>query len=438
MAALLQAVMVDFGDRHHNLREYFGFRYESVRHLLPTDGPLSEERRLLIGAYFSQEYSIEAAALFNPSMVPDPDQRGVPPGALRFILSLRATGEGHISSIVFRQGTVGRGGTVALDSPTRFVHTPVEIRHSLNKDLFLRKLDGLGVMDAAAEGIVGALPDTFSVDQLTRQIERSRPAPRNRTTEYDRVLRRLLSVAGTSYEAIFDAARPLCERVLFPISPLESHGMEDARFVRFVDDNGVLTYYGTYTAYDGRAVIPQLIATTDFASFRVSTLDGPEVQNKGMALFPRKIQGQFAMISRQDAENLFLMFSDDIHFWHARRPLMKPTNAWEFVQIGNCGSPIETAEGWLVISHGVGPMRRYALGAFLLDLEDPSRVIGRLTEPFLVPNEEEREGYVPNVVYACGGIVHAGQLVLPYAMSDRACSFATVGVDELVGAMQPA
>ncbi len=432
----LGEVLLDFEKRHQGLTDYFRDRFEAVRHLLPTDAPLSSGRQQLIGAYFSQEYSVEAAALFNPSIVPHPDQADAPDGCLRFVLSLRATGEGHISSITFRSGLVDAAGTVRIDPPTRFVTPPIEIRHSIDKALFTRKLEALGIVHSAADAIVGVLPDSFSVDQLSQEITNLRRHPRHRTTEYERILSRILALAQANYEVTYSPECPLSERVLFPTAPLESNGMEDARFVRFVDDDGEAGYVATYTAYDGRAIIPQLIQTADFLTFRVSTLNGPEVQNKGMALFPRKIRGQFAMLSRQDAENLCIMFSEDVHFWYARQPLLKPTYPWEFVQIGNCGSPIETAEGWLVLSHGVGPMRKYSLGAFLLDLDDPARVIARLTEPLLTPNAAEREGYVPNVLYTCGALVHNDRLILPYAMSDIACSFATVGMDELLGAMR--
>jgi predicted GH43/DUF377 family glycosyl hydrolase len=436
VSALLQTILRDFAERHRDLLAFLRSRFHGVRHLLPTDAPLSSERQLLIGAYFTQEYSLEAAALFNPSIVAHPDQSALAAGHLRFVLSLRATGEGHISSIAFRTGTIAADGAIQMEPPTRFVSAPGEIRHALDKGLFVRKLEELGIVHTAADAIVGVLPDSFSVDQLAREIENLRRHPRHRARDYERVLARILSLAQANYEAIFTPEQPLCERALFPTAPLESHGMEDARFVRFVGDDGQATYFATYTAYNGRDIAPQLIQTDDFLTFRIGTLSGPDVQNKGMALFPRKIRGQYVMLSRQDAENLYLMYSEDVHIWYARTALLKPTYPWEFVQIGNCGSPIETGAGWLVLSHGVGPMRQYSLGAFLLDLDDPSRVIARLDRPLLAPNEREREGYVPNVLYTCGALVHNGRLILPYAMSDSACSFATVPLDELIGAMR--
>jgi len=438
-SAMLAQVLAEFKTRHQRLLAYFLVRFEFVRHLLPTDQPLSEERKLLIGAYFTHEYSLEAAALFNPSIVPHPDQEGLPAGSLRFILSLRATGEGHISSITFRTGVIDGGGKILVDTPSRFVTTPDHIPPvSYDKAIFWRQLQELGIADNIAETIVKTLGEGFTVDELSQEIQYLRRYAQHRNSEFDRTASRLLNLAKSNYEVVYSSEQPLTERVIFPTAPNESNGIEDARFVRFVDDDGTVTYIATYTAYDGRVTIPQLLETGDFQRFRVCTLNGPEVQNKGMALFPRRINGQYVMLSRQDAENLYLMYSNDLHFWHTKVPLLKPTYSWEFLQIGNCGSPIETEAGWLVISHGVGPMRKYSIGAFLLDLEDPAKVIGRLAHPLLSPDASEREGYVPNVVYSCGSLVHAGLLILPYAMSDSASSFATVPVTELLAAMEKA
>jgi predicted GH43/DUF377 family glycosyl hydrolase len=434
---MLAQVLAEFKTRHLRLYDYFMVRFEFVRHLLPTDQPLSDQRKLLIGAYFTHEYSLEAAALFNPSIVPHPDQSGVAEGALRFILSLRATGEGHISSITFRTGTIDAAGKIAVDVPSRYVTAPDHIPPgAYDKGIFWRQLQELGVADNIAETILKTLGESFTVDELSQEIQYLRRYAQHRNSEFDRTASRLLNLAKSNYEVIYSADQPLTERVIFPTAPNESNGIEDARFVRFTDDNGTVTYVATYTAYDGRVTIPQLLETDDFLRFRICTLNGPEVQNKGMALFPRKIRGQYVMLSRQDAENLYLMYSDDLHFWHTKVPLMKPTFSWEFLQIGNCGSPIETEAGWLVISHGVGPMRKYSIGAFLLDLDDPSRVIGRLAHPLLSPDESEREGYVPNVVYSCGSLIHAGLLILPYAMSDSASSFATVPLSVLLSGMK--
>lgn len=435
---MLAQVLAEFKSRHQRLLDYFLVRFEAVSSLLPTNQPLSNERKLLIGAYFTHEYSLEAAALFNPSIVPHPDQSGLDEGSLRFILSLRATGEGHISSITFRTGTINAHGDIRLDTPSRFVTTPDHIPPaSYNKSIFWNQLQELGLVDAIAEIILKKLHDSFTVDELSQEIQYLRRYAQHRNTEFDRTASRLINLAKSNYEVIYLPEQPLTERVIFPTAPNESNGIEDARFVRFIDEDGAATYIATYTAYNGRVTIPQLLETTDFLRFRICTLNGPEVQNKGMALFPRRIRGQYVMLSRQDAENLYLMYSEDLHFWHTKVPLLKPTYSWEFLQIGNCGSPIETDAGWLVLSHGVGPMRKYSIGAFLLDRDDPSRVIGRLARPLLSPDELEREGYVPNVVYSCGSLVHAGLLILPYAMSDTASSFATVPLADLLDAMEP-
>ena len=440
VAQKLAQVLHEFGTRHQRVNDYFLKRFESIRPLLPSDRPLSEERRLLLGAYFTHEYSLEAAALFNPSIVPHPDQTGLAEGSVRFILSLRATGEGHISSITFRTGTIDSRGSIQVDVPSRFVTAPDHVLNtSYEKALFLRKLQELELAGEIDELILRALPESFTIEQLKEQISilgRGRD-PRHRLEDFKRKTTRMLHLAEANYEVFYTADQPLTERVIFPVAPNESNGIEDARFVRFIEEDGTASYVATYTAYDGRVTIPQILETDDFLRFRVSTLNGPEVQNKGMALFPRRIDGCYAMISRQDGENLYLMYSEDLHFWYTKKPLLKPTYPWEFLQIGNCGSPIETEAGWLVISHGVGPMRKYSIGAFLLDLKDPSRVLARLREPFLSPDEQEREGYVPNVVYSCGAMVHAGLLILPYAMSDSVTSFATVPLAELLAAMEP-
>jgi predicted GH43/DUF377 family glycosyl hydrolase len=333
---------------------------------------------------------------------------------------------------------VDAAGQVTVDTPSRFVTAPDHIPPvSYNKVIFWRKVHELGLADAVAERICRDLDEHFTVDEMQEEINYLRHHAAHRTVEFELVADRMLNLAKSNYEFFYTPDQPLTERVIFPTSPNESNGIEDARFVKFTEDNGRATYIATYTAYDGRVTIPQLLETSDFLHFKISTLNGREVQGKGMALFPRQINGKYAMISRQDGENMFLMYSEDLHFWHTRQPLMKPTYPWEFVQIGNCGSPIETKEGWLVLSHGVGPMRKYSIGAFLLDLDDPSIVLGRLPTPLLSPNEAEREGYVPNVVYSCGALVHNGILIMPYAMSDSASSFATIPLADVISAMRP-
>jgi predicted GH43/DUF377 family glycosyl hydrolase len=433
--AMVDDVMREFYNRHHKTRYFFLNRFDQVHRYLLTDQPLSENRRMLIGSYFTQEYALESAALFNPSMVWHPDQSGLEPGSRRFLVSLRATGEGHISSITFRSGTLDAECRIRMDEPTRFVTAPELVPNTLyDKKLFHRKLAELGIDGPSTEQILGTLPDQFTLDELQAATRRALHQSRPRHHELEPVIQGMLTLARSNYEISYSPEQHVSERIIFPSSPTEANGIEDARFVQFVDE-GTVRYYATYTAFDGKVILPQILETHDFLRFQISTLNGPEVRNKGFALFPRKVRGLYAMLSRQDNENIYLMYSDMLHFWYTKELIAKPTYAWEYVQLGNCGSPIETEEGWLVLTHGVGPMRKYALGAFLLDLDDPSRVIGRLDVPLLQPDANEREGYVPNVVYSCGGLVHNRQLIIPYAMSDYASTFATVSLDEVLEAM---
>lgn len=431
----LAQVMAEFGVRHQKLNQFFVRRFEQVSRYTLTDQPVSQERQMLIGAYFTQEYALEAAALFNPSMVWHPDQSDLPEGSRRFILSLRATGEGHISSITFRSGVIDHYNHITINPPTRFVTTPELVPNpSYDKQLFEKKLYELGLSSSFTDEVTGRLGEAFTLAELEAALHyvlrQGRPTSNNQS-----IANGIFSLAQSNYEVTYTPEQRLSERIIFPHTPAEVNGIEDARFVQFQHDDGRVIYYALYTAYDGQVILPQLLETADFLHFKISTLNGPAVQNKGMALFPRKVNGLYAMLSRQDNENLFLMFSDMLHFWYTKQVLLKPTFPWEFVQIGNCGSPIETEAGWLVLSHGVGPMRKYAIGAFLLDLHDPTRVIGRLKEPLLSPDENEREGYVPNVVYSCGGQIHGRELIIPYAMSDYASSFAVVNLDELLSEM---
>ncbi len=435
--ALLAEVQSEFGERHLKIREFLKRRFEQVRHALRNHRKLSEERALLLGAYFTHEYSLEAAALFNPSIVPHPDQSDLAPGSLRFILSLRATGEGHISSITFRTGFLSPNGHITINTPTRFCLEPSQAPNaSYEKRLFERKLQELGLTGDLSRQALNGLGDSFTLEELRASVGLAVKQLRVRNQESGAAARKILMLAQSNYEVQFAPDSRLSERVLFPVTPSQSNGIEDARFVLFQNDDGTRTYYATYTAYDGKLILPQFIETPDFLHFKFITLNGPAVQNKGMALFPRKIKGQYAMISRQDYENIYVMFSDHPHFWHATQLLLKPKFPWEFIQLGNCGSPIETEAGWLVLSHGVGAMRKYCIGAFLLDRNDPTKVIGRLREPLIKPNENEREGYVPNVVYSCGSLVHDRRLVIPYAMSDYATTFATLSLDDVLAAME--
>lgn len=437
--ALLDGVMAEFHGRHQRLQNFFLSRFESLREHLLTDRPLSDNRKLLLGSYFTQEYAMESAALFNPSIIWHPDQQGVAKGSKRFILTLRATGEGHISSLCFRSGTVDAAGTIAIDKPTGFVTAPNVIPSTqYEKPLFLRKLVELGIANGFVELVFGALDDQFTLAELDTSVKFVLRQNRARQQEWTSLSRAVLALAKSNYEIECDEQSDVSERIIFPYAPTETNGIEDARFVEFTEDDGTRRYYATYTAFDGSVTFPQLVETDDFLRFRISTLNGPEVKNKGMALFPRKVGGQYAMVSRQDGENMYLMFSDMLHFWYTKQILLKPTYPWEFVQLGNCGSPIETEAGWLVLTHGVGPMRKYAIGAILLDRDDPGRVLGRLAQPLLAPDENERAGYVPNVVYSCGAVVHGGRLIIPYAMSDYASTFATVPVDDVLNAMTKA
>ncbi len=434
---LLAEVLGEFGDRHEHLEEFLHERYRQMRHFLPADANPSPDRQLLLASYFTHEYSLEAAALFNPSIVPHPKQADLPPGALRFILSLRATGEGHISSITFRTGVVSAQHRVTLAPPAPFVTEPERVWNATyEQPLFRRKLAEMGVGCDFCWRVLDQLPEHFTMAELQQVLETVRAQVGPADPAAARTARGLVLLAESNYEVAFTPSPQVSQRAIFPHTPSQRNGIEDARFVRFQDDDGAAVYYATYTAYDGRIVLPQLLKTPDFEHFTFSTLNGPAVRNKGMALFPRRINGLYAMLSRQDDESLFLMYSEHPHFWYEPKVLLSPREPWELVKLGNCGSPIETEAGWLVLSHGVGPMRKYCLGAFLLDLDDPGQVIGRLRTPLLSPNELEREGYVPNVVYTCGALVHRGVLILPYAMSDSATSFATVPLADLLAAME--
>ncbi len=374
IASQLADVLDNFLGRHRNLLERFEARADEMEEAFATHGVFSKIQRQLIGAYFLSEYSFEASALFNPSIVSHPDQSDAPKGGLRFILSLRAIGEGHVSSLTFRAGTITADGSLTIDPTARLASIP-------------------------------------------------------------RICNRGSGSDGDHVELIFKPEEDLSERVIFPVTESQSNGIEDARFVKFGDDDRT-TYYATFTAYSGRAIRSELIETRDFMSFRLRPLTGAAARNKGMALFPRKIGGKYAMIARQDNENLYLIYSDDLYRWDGGQAILKPEFPWEFVQIGNCGSPIELDEGWLLLTHGVGPVRKYSIGAALLDKNEPSRVLARSREPLLRPEPSEREGYVPNVVYTCGAMRHNDQIILPYAVSDTFSNFATIKISALMQAMK--
>lgn len=435
---LLAQIMLDFSDRHRDIRRVFESHLNEVKDYVPRDTVLSETKRSLIGAYFTMEYSIESAALFNPSIVPHPDQSHLDKGSLRFIMSLRATGEGHVSSIVFRSGVLDSHNTFLLNPTSDYVETPnLQLNPVYDRHLFGLKLNEMVAGNEVTGHILNQLPENFSYYGLKNKIEALRTNPVFPVPRQNETFEIMYWLANSNYEINFQPDHRISERVIFPVSENESKGIEDARFVQFFDDNGEVTYYATSTAYNGWKILPQLIETKDFIKFNVLTLNGKAAQNKGMALFPHKIDGRYVMLSRQDGENNHIMFSDNIHFWQESKIIQEPTRSWEFIQIGNCGSPLETDEGWIVLTHGVGPMRQYSIGAMLLDLENPAKIIARLEEPLLEPHEEEREGYVPNVLYTCGAIIHNNELVIPYAMSDIMSGIATVGVSELINCMRP-
>lgn len=433
---LLEQIMLDFSERHRDIKHIFERSLNEVKDHVPRDAVLSETKRALIGAYFTMEYSVESAALFNPSIVLHPDQSRLDKGSLRFIMSLRAIGEGHVSSIVFRSGVIDRDNTFIFDPLSNYVERPnIRLNPVYDRHLFQLKLNEIRACNEVTAHIFDRLPEYFTYDELKEKIGVLSANPIFFESRQNQTFEIIYWLANSNYEMSFQSDHQISERVIFPVSKNESSGIEDARFVQFFDDNGEVTYYATYTAYSGFTVLPQLIETKDFIKFKVMTLNGKAVKDKGMALFPRKIDGSYVMLSRQDGENNHIMFSDNIHFWQESKILQEPTRPWEFTQIGNCGSPLETDKGWIVLTHGVGPVRQYCIGAMLLDLENPARVIARLEEPLLTPLEEEREGYVPNVVYTCGAIFHNSDLIIPYGMSDIACGIASLRVSELIDCM---
>ncbi len=437
----LNQALRDFSSRHRNISKVFQRHFERVSEIMNgRNGDLkqiSEHKQLLIGAYFTSEYSIESAAFFNPSMVEDPDQTGLMEGQKRVIISFRATGEGHISSIVFRGGVLDSEDNLTLTPTGRLIDEAAAIKNYIyRKADFCSKLHEMHAEDEMVKYTMDKLRDEFDYNELYRAIEETKREKQPNNAQ-QKVLQTISWLGDSHYEISFSLDTGISDRVIFPIAAAESNGIEDARFVKFTDDDGRVRYYATYTAYNGHSIMPKLVETKDFYSFRIMPIHGENAQNKGMALFPRKIKGKYVMLGRIDGVNNYIMFSDDINRWHEAEILQGPKFPWEFIQVGNCGSPIETEYGWLVITHGVGPMRKYVLGAMLLDLDDPRIVIGQLNEPLLSPNEEEREGYVPNVVYSCGSILHNDQLVIPYAMSDTASTYATVPIKELLTNLLP-
>ncbi|MVN91590.1 glycoside hydrolase family 130 protein [Mucilaginibacter aquatilis] len=436
---LISPLLQEYSSRHRNITRVLNRHCAKLKNLFIELGidfdSLSVYRKLLIGSYFTHEYSIESAAFFNPSIIDDPDQSDLEEGERRVIMSFRAVGEGHISSITFRRALFDKHNNITVLPAGNYIDEAEIVRNAVyNKKLFFEKAITTQINIDVLKELESKLDHHFEYSNLRRLILDSQKLQGDdmRRLEYDKVL----WLADSYYEIVFSLDTDISDRVIFPISEYERKGIEDARFVKFYNEDGSSSYYATYTAYDGSLIMPKLLQTNDFLNFRIMPLYGAGSQNKNLALFPRKINGKYAMLSRIDGCNNYIMYSDKINIWENPQLLQKPKFAWEFVQIGNCGSPIETEDGWLIISHGVGPMRKYVLGASLLKLDDPSVEIGRLKEPLLLPNSEEREGYVPNVIYSCGSIVHNNKLILPYGLSDYSSSFAEVDLKTLLNRLK--
>lgn len=429
---LLDRLVSKFIKRHKNIWKIFDYNFNLIKMHVPQNKQISDNRRYVIGAHFTCEYSIQTAGFFNPSIVMHPDQSNLPEGALRFILSFRSVGEGHISSIEFRSGIVDKDSNFTLDNVSHYAERGCVVDNPLyDKTIFFCKLFYIKNQNYIIfKQIYDLLPDKFFLSDLIEVLQILIDPAHKHIAEI------ILNLAKSNYQLQFKPDDDLSEKVIFPVSSNESNGIEDARFVKFTDDDGTVTYYATYTAYDGHNILPQLIETKDFINFKVNTLCGDFSKNKGMALFPRKINGKYMMISRIDGESLYLMSSENIYFWQNAEPLKIPETGWEFVQIGNCGSPVETEKGWILLTHGVGAMREYSIGVILLDIDNPSRIIGNMIEPLITCNQDEREGYVPNVVYSCGSMVHNDNLIVPYAMSDVCSGIATVSLSNLFNNMQ--
>lgn len=438
----LSQVLRGYSRRHRNISLIFETHFKKLYPLFDALGINPEEvdqtRQALIGSYFTMEYSIESAAFFNPSITEDPDQSELATGERRVIFSFRATGEGHISSIVFRSAVLDKDSELILEPVGLMLAEANRIkRFNYNKNDFMMCLDEMHSFKNKISPIfvLEKLGDTFTYGQLKRAVEETRKT-RKLSKKKEIIIEQMMWLAKSHYELEFSIDSALSERVIFPTADCERNGIEDARFVKFTDDNGEVTYYATYTAYDGRSILPRLLETKDFYSFKGLPIHGELAKNKGMALFPRKIKGKYAMLCRIDGYNNYISYSDDLNTWNEAKLIQQPKYPWEMIQVGNCGSPVETEDGWLVITHAVGPMREYVLGASLYELDNPEKEIGRLKTPLLAPNAEEREGYVPNVVYSCGSILHNGNLIIPYAMSDCASTYASVNLAELLNELK--
>ncbi|NNF23098.1 MAG: glycosidase [Saprospiraceae bacterium] len=427
--ATYDTLLSEFNHRHKYLEATCLKYYQKIKNLVSQNIQLSKERKLLLGAHFAKEYSIQSAALFNPSIIPHPNQENLKEGEKKFIISLRSVGEGHISSIEFREGVISTDGLIQLDEITPF--TTCSEKDPLKEYDKKEIKNKIAILDKFDTNIIGQLPDIFTLQDY---LAADKSKLFNSFDDYSQQV--LFEFIDTNYDVTADADAPLCERVIFPNAIGESKGMEDVRFVEFTHETGQKEFIGTYTAYDGHKITPQLIITTDFINFQIRTMFGKAVSDKGFALFPEKINGMFVMTARQGGENITIMESRDLFNWNEYEVIMTPEFNWGLVQQGNCGSPLKTEKGWLLITHAVGPLRKYVISAILLDLNNPRKVIAKLPEPLISPSEEEREGYVPNVVYSCGAMIHNDFLIIPYAMSDSASSFATISVSEILNKME--
>jgi predicted GH43/DUF377 family glycosyl hydrolase len=435
----LEQTLREFANRHRNISRVFLRHCENIRGIIESMdinfNSISEEQKMLIGSYCTMEFSLESAAFFNPSMIEDFDQLYLRKGETRVIISFRATGEGHISSLVFRRGILDADNNLRLSRIGDSIDKAEIYRKQLyDKPQFINRLKEMRIDEQYTKGIMDSLPDRFEYYVLKNTISDLMKDP-DLSAGQRSALEEITWLIESFYDIQFHKDSDLTERVIFPISESESNGIEDARFVRFEEEDGSTRVYATYTAYNGHTILPKLISTKDFYTFRIMPLRGSGAQGKNLALFPKKINGKYAMLSRVDGVNNYLMYSERPAVWDNPQLIQEPKFTWEFTQIGNCGSPLWTENGWLVITHGVGPMRRYSIGASLFDLDDPSKEIGRLEEPLLMPLEEERNGYVPNVVYSCGSMIHNGFLILPYAVSDYSSTYAVVDMEELFFAL---
>ncbi|CAN5595754.1 glycoside hydrolase family 130 protein [soil metagenome] len=432
ISKIMEWVESAYQHRHRALPAALLEHYEIGSKLINWHPDWSGERRLLAGAYLTMEYSIESAALFNPSVCLHPNQSGVPAGAVRFIMSLRATGEGHVSSIVFRTGIITPDDSVTLEAlPSRLHRSQMSPDRRYLKPTFTKKLHEMGIVGTFVDRVMSQLGDRFTLQELTTLAQVIDIGSEN-PMRAESFLRTIIWLAESNYHIELAPDARLDELVIFPMSSEDSHGMEDLRMTRFVDDDQTVSYYGTYTAYNGVRTLPMLLETSDFRRIEFHSLNGATALNKGMALFPRRINGLYTMCSRIDGESLYIAQSQSVYFWETAKLLIAPKHPWELMQIGNCGAPMETPRGWLLLTHGVGPMRTYAIGAMVLDLEDPTKVIGHLRHPLLTPTDGEREGYVPNVVYTCGSIIHGDDLFIPFALADTSTSLAVVNVEALI------